>query len=627
MLEYFLALILLLELALLIAAVYLLRPLWRLPGVRVYIWLAATAGVVWVAEFLRLSGLVQLIQPVRTGIFLLVWMIGPVVGISIVLDLQGNSLGISLPRKGWGQAALLGMAMLVIAAGVWLTDAVVWKFLAWISGSGVILYGMARFLPGYRQALPRYQGLLVAAISLAVVCGLLGIWGFAGFSWDGVALVFYGLVLLGIAGVFLEQKAILHRLIVSQQRQAEEAAENWFLLDPAGRILDFDGDALRLIKSLRRNVIGLRLAQLMPRAGEALAEIDATRRLDLDMEDDFFGTTRTCRFSLYFPLQTRTIFEPRVLKIRPLSSSETASPDRDAEEKRYGDLLRQITLMHTALDAFTQGIMITDSEGNVLFHNQVLIDLLDLPDQTLQADDADWKEKISRKMRDPERLINFISQILNQTAGETLDILECSDGRLLECRTRFYYVNELESGFRLWGFADCTEQQRRERELLHMGMHDTLTGIYNRAFFEMKLRQLRLVSLYPVCMFMVDVDGLKHVNDYQGHPTGDQVLRQAAYILRQACRTEDIVARLGGDEFGLLLIHADEVIAEQVAVRIQGLLNMYNIRHSDVPVSISMGYAIADNPMNMESLFSRADEAMYEARRQHRSGRSLIPTL
>ena len=405
----------------------------------------------------------------------------------------------------------------------------------------------------YRQALLRYRALLLATTSLAVVCGLMGVWDFGGFPWDGITFVFYMLVMLGIGGVLLEQKAIFQKLVVNQRRQAEETGENWFLLDPAGRILDFDGNALQLIEHLRRKVIGLKIHHLLPQTGKALAEIEATQRLDLDVEDDFFGTSRMCRFSLFFPLQIRTIFEPRILKIIALPTSEFESPGQDAAEKKDGDLVRRITLMQTALDAFTQGIMITDSQGKVLFRNQVLIELLDLPDQDLQVDDAEWKEKISRRMRDPERLVSFVSQILNQTAGETLDILECSDGRLLECRTRFYYVDVLGSGFRLWGFSDCTEQQRRERELLHMGMHDTLTGIYNRAFFEMKLRQLRLVSMYPVCMFMVDVDGLKHVNDYQGHTTGDQVLRQAAYILRQACRAEDIVARLGGDEFGLLI--------------------------------------------------------------------------
>ena len=54
---------------------------------------------------------------------------------------------------------------------------------------------------------------------------------------------------------------------------------------------------------------------------------------------------------------------------------------------------------------------------------------------------------------------------------------------------------------------------------------------------------------------------------------------------------------------------------------------MYNIRHADIPVSISMGYAIADNPINMETLFTRADEAMYDARRKHRTGHSLMPTI
>jgi diguanylate cyclase (GGDEF)-like protein len=517
----------------------------------------------------------------------------------------------------------MGLASLVLLAGLVFSGDGIRRFLIWAFSAGVFVFCLALFLMQYRQALTRYRIFLVVTAIFLLLSGLFWVTGLWGVPWDKVALVFTGMLILAAGVLFLEQKSIILRLGNIERSHAEEFLECWFVLDQVGRILDFDGSSLRLLKRMRGGVIGLSIHSLFPQVGKALGQIEANRRLDMDVQDDFFGPARLCRFSLYFPIQTRTVFEPRILKIRALPSYNGDAQQQGAADKSYEDLLRQKTLMQTALDVFTQGIMITDNSGKVIYRNQVLIELLDLPDHAL-VNDTEWDQTISRRMKDPERFTNFMKQILNQAVGETLDILECGDGRLLECRTRFYYVDSLGSGFRLWGFLDCTEQQRRERELQHMGMHDTLTGIYNRAFFDLKLRQLRLVSLYPVCMFMVDVDGLKHVNDYRGHSQGDQVLKQAAYVLRQACRTDDIVARLGGDEFGLLMVHADQTIAEQIATRIHGLINMYNIRHPDSPVSISMGFAIATSPKGMESLFSRADDAMYEARRKHRSGQNVL---
>lgn len=636
MLEFSIALGLLGELSVLIIIIRRLVPIHKFPGVRVFLYLGAITAGVWVVEIFRLAGFIHFLQPVQMGISALVWLAIPIIGLAFVRDLSGRDLigrdltgrpdlGIFSLIKWRGQKIALGLAVLALSAVFLFSGDGFRRFLIWTLGSGVWFYGISRFLFIYRQALSHYWLFLLLNTIFLVLSGLLWVYGLWGVAWDSIAPLFAGLIILATGALFLEQKAILQQLVAVERSRVEEASEDWFLLDPAGRILDFDGNALRLLNRMRGEVIGLSIHNLFPKMGKALAQIEANRRLDMDVEDDFFGTPRLCRFSLYFPIQARTIFEPRILKIRALPSFEREAQGTSAADKNYEELLHQKTLMQTALDAFTQGIMITDDVGKVLYRNQILIELLDLSDQTLLVNDTEWSETISRRMKDPARFINFMKQILNQAVGETLDILECMDGRLLECRTRFYYVDSLGCGFRLWGFLDCTEQQRRERELQHMGMHDTLTGIYNRAFFELKLRQLRLVSLYPVCMFMIDVDGLKHVNDYQGHSTGDQVLRQAAYVLRQACRTEDIVARLGGDEFGLLLIHADREVAEQIATRIHGLLNMYNIRHPDIPVSISMGYATAENPKDMESLFSRADDAMYELRRKHRAGHHAVP--
>ena len=293
---------------------------------------------------------------------------------------------------------------------------------------------------------------------------------------------------------------------------------------------------------------------------------------------------------------------------------------RESDRDHSGDnmLNRKIMLLQTALNASLQGVLITDGAGSILYHNDFLLGLFGIPDHVLTGRNVAWKEAISRRIKDSERMLRALSQIESQAVTETLDIFELLDGRLVECRTRYQVVEPGGEACRLWWFVDCTEQQRRERELQHLSTHDTLTGTHNRAFFDSRLRQLRFGEYYPICMVMVDIDGLKKVNDRWGHPAGDDLLRQAARILRHACRTEDIVARLGGDEFGLLLVRAGSDTAEQVTNRIFGLLNLYNIRNPNDALSLSLGYAVARDKEEIEDLFDRADQIMYEARRKRR---------
>lgn len=285
-------------------------------------------------------------------------------------------------------------------------------------------------------------------------------------------------------------------------------------------------------------------------------------------------------------------------------------PDDPAALKRIA------LLLHFALDSAMHGIMITGSASTIEYYNPFLLRMLDLSEDAIS--DVQWKKLLMHRFKNPDRLERIFDQAAAVDPGETLDFLKMHDGRLLECRTRGQFIPALGAGYRLWSFIDCTEQQRRERELQHLGLYDTLTGMHNRAYFDMRLQQLRSTGPYPISMVMIDVDGLKKVNDGRGHPAGDDLLRNAAHILQQARRVDDLVARLGGDEFGVLLLGADQDAAEQVTNRISGLLNLYNIRHPEAPISLSMGHATAEISQDMDSLVSEADAVMYKSRRQRR---------
>jgi diguanylate cyclase (GGDEF)-like protein len=144
---------------------------------------------------------------------------------------------------------------------------------------------------------------------------------------------------------------------------------------------------------------------------------------------------------------------------------------------------------------------------------------------------------------------------------------------------------------------------------------DPLTGLANRRAFEQALEQ-RLASAAPetFAVLMLDVDGLKQVNDARGHAAGDAVLKRVASVLSSDLRQTDLATRWGGDEFLLLMAGVDQVGALSLARRIGGTL--LNPDDPAGPISVSIGTAAfpADGATPV-SLLAAADRSMYVEKR------------
>ncbi|HYY46389.1 MAG TPA: GGDEF domain-containing protein [Candidatus Angelobacter sp.] len=163
------------------------------------------------------------------------------------------------------------------------------------------------------------------------------------------------------------------------------------------------------------------------------------------------------------------------------------------------------------------------------------------------------------------------------------------------------------------------EQERRR--LMRMSRVDELTGLYNlRALKEQLPTRLGPAARTGrrMAVLMMDIDGFKIVNDRLGHGVGNELLKEVANLLRFAVRVGDEPFRFGGDEFVLLLSDADPEGAMVVASRIQDIYRSMGqtLRGTDVTVTFSIGMAIfPDDGATPEALLARADEALYEAKR------------
>jgi diguanylate cyclase (GGDEF)-like protein len=159
-------------------------------------------------------------------------------------------------------------------------------------------------------------------------------------------------------------------------------------------------------------------------------------------------------------------------------------------------------------------------------------------------------------------------------------------------------------------------EARRAERAEAAAMRDELTGLWNRRAWE----QLRASEEsrcrrygHSACVLSIDLDGLKAVNDTEGHGAGDQLLRRAACALRNGVREQDVVARVGGDEFAVLLV---ECLEEQGRI-VQG----HHREGLDCErVSASIGFARREPVRGLDHAWSHADEAMYEEKRARKGG-------
>jgi diguanylate cyclase (GGDEF)-like protein len=165
---------------------------------------------------------------------------------------------------------------------------------------------------------------------------------------------------------------------------------------------------------------------------------------------------------------------------------------------------------------------------------------------------------------------------------------------------------------------DITTRKKAEAYVAYLGTHDSLTSLKNRAFYEDSINAIQRENRLPTSVIVIDVNGLKAVNDQLGHDAGDQLIRRSAEVLRSAVKEGDIVARTGGDEFMVLLPFQDERVARKVEKEIARLVDVNNQFHSSGPeLAFAVGTATAYAGMTLAQAQTQADKLMYESKRAY----------
>ena len=159
---------------------------------------------------------------------------------------------------------------------------------------------------------------------------------------------------------------------------------------------------------------------------------------------------------------------------------------------------------------------------------------------------------------------------------------------------------------------DLTRNRSTEDDRNHLQDRDPLTGLLNRQAFEREMEKNDTGQSDPVGIMIGDVDGLKFVNDTQGHEAGNRLLVAAAQTIRNAFSNDFLMARVGGDEFAVMGLKTERPIFEEARQKIREAVDLYNGANPALHLSLSIGFALNDEaPSQVHEVFTQADNNMF----------------
>lgn len=160
---------------------------------------------------------------------------------------------------------------------------------------------------------------------------------------------------------------------------------------------------------------------------------------------------------------------------------------------------------------------------------------------------------------------------------------------------------------------DISEQKEREERIKYISEHDDLTGLHNRKYYEEALSRLDSEMNLPLALLLIDIDGVRLINDAFGYQEGDRLIRETAAIIGQAVRSTDITARIGGNEFAILMPNAGEEQVKKILgqILLESERSKLDDTKKEYEISLSSGYAIKDSSdKKIEEIIKKADEFM-----------------
>ncbi len=259
-------------------------------------------------------------------------------------------------------------------------------------------------------------------------------------------------------------------------------------------------------------------------------------------------------------------------------------------------------LLREYFDKTPAGINIIDKDGDYLDANFVSTQVLGCTKEELLSHNIlDFVETPYHEM-----ITNWLPKLEKQgyVTGEVM--VSTKYGKRIWTEI---HVTKLDKDRALAFSIDVSKRKQAEEELRYLSYHDSLTGLYNRNYFDREVIKIDNEKQLPLGIIMVDINGLKLINDTYGQNVGNEVLKSAANIIRKSCREEDIVVRWGGDEFVILLPKTNQHELENIQKNIKS--NSEEIYVKDITVSVALTNEIKETiDLTIEEVIKKAEDNM-----------------
>lgn len=158
---------------------------------------------------------------------------------------------------------------------------------------------------------------------------------------------------------------------------------------------------------------------------------------------------------------------------------------------------------------------------------------------------------------------------------------------------------------------DVTERKEKENEVDYASKHDFLTGIPNRRYFDLMIEKYDKEKYFPLGIAMLDMNGLKLINDVYGHESGNLALIETSKVIKNVCQDICLIARIGGDEFGMICPNISQDKMEDIKKSINQ--KMMKLRIGDINYSLSFGYQIKNQTdQKISNIMNEAENHMYK---------------
>lgn len=327
-------------------------------------------------------------------------------------------------------------------------------------------------------------------------------------------------------------------------------------------------------------------------------------------------------FDWILPICKRSLLRHSQLEAYRLCRQQIDQKSRAIQQRQQGELLHQ-----RLLNNLRTVVIKLNAQGQMLFLNQTWQRLLG---HSLES-------SLNRRLTDylateeQSKVSLFHSHLQQLFQGQIRNFnlelrMRHQDGRSLWVELKIDALTDhhqlpLEATACL---DNITERRQTQQQIEYLAMHDPLTDLYNRNYFNNMIRHLAATASErsPHALLYLDLDHFKVINDSVGHSEGDRVIKEISGLLQKRLRRSDTLCRLGGDEFALLLTNIERHAAERIGHELKELLSIYSWQSQGqiFNLSCSMGLCMIDGSANQpEEYLMKADSALYVAKQRGRN--------